>query len=53
MMMSIPHFHLHIVPRYQGEDPGRIFGEQHFEKIPFEELLAIAGEIKKYLRNLG
>jgi histidine triad (HIT) family protein len=46
---SVPHFHLHIVPRYSGEEPGRIFGEQHFEKIPFSERLAIAEEVKKHL----
>jgi histidine triad (HIT) family protein len=47
---SVPHFHLHVVPRYCGEEPGRIFGEQHFEKIPFSERLAIAEEIKEHLR---
>ena len=46
---SVPHFHLHVVPRYCGEEPGRIFGEQRFEKIPFNERLAIAEEIKKHL----
>lgn len=46
---SVPHYHLHVVPRYCGEEPGRVFGEQHFAKIPFNERLAIAEEIKKHL----
>jgi len=46
---TVPHFHLHVVPRYSGEEPGKVFGEQHFEKTPFSERLAIAEEVKKHL----
>jgi len=46
---TVPHFHLHVVPRYSGEEPGRIFGEKFFEKISFDERFVIAEEVKKHL----
>jgi histidine triad (HIT) family protein len=48
---TVPHYHLHVVPRYCGEKPDRIFGEHRFDKIPFDERLAIAEKIKKHLRG--
>lgn len=46
---TIPHFHLHVVPRYQGEEPGRVFREQEFEITSIEERLAMAAAIKANL----
>ena len=48
---SIPHYHLHIVPRYGGEEANRIFGEQNMEKTPLDQQLVIAKEIKQHLRT--
>jgi histidine triad (HIT) family protein len=48
---SIPHFHLHVVPRYQGEEPGRVFREQEFEITAIEARLAIAAAIKEHLNE--
>jgi len=48
---SIPHYHLHIVPRYGGEEGNRIFGEQNMEKTPLNQQLVIAKEIQQQLRT--
>ncbi|MBN2267147.1 MAG: HIT family protein [Candidatus Babeliaceae bacterium] len=48
---TVPHFHVHVVPRYPGEEAARIFGEHHFPKIPMEERLRLAEEIRHALRH--
>jgi histidine triad (HIT) family protein len=47
---SVPHFHLHIVPRYGDENPHTIFGEQFVDKTPLNERVAIAAAIKEHLQ---
>jgi histidine triad (HIT) family protein len=46
---SVPHFHLHIVPRHGDDSPTRIFGEPVVEPIPIEERALIAARIMAYL----
>lgn len=35
---SISHYHIHLVPRYPGSDPARIFREEDYPHTPIEEL---------------
>jgi diadenosine tetraphosphate (Ap4A) HIT family hydrolase/limonene-1,2-epoxide hydrolase len=44
-----PHFHVHVVPRYPGSDPGRRFRHADFEAIPIGEQRAIAATIRSAL----
>ena len=44
-----PHYHLHVVPRYPGGDPTRIYRERQFERIPLEEQHRIAQRIRRAL----
>ena len=46
---SVPHYHVHIVPSYPGDPPGRIFRAEDFERRPHEELLEIAERIRAQL----
>lgn len=46
---TVSHYHLHVVPRYAGEEPNRVFGEGRFERIPIEERFRIAETIKVHL----
>jgi len=43
---SVPHYHVHIVPSYAGDRPGRIFRNEEFERRPHEELVEIAERIR-------
>jgi histidine triad (HIT) family protein len=40
-----PHYHLHVVPRYPGSDPTRIYQEQQFQWTSLEEQRRIAERI--------
>jgi histidine triad (HIT) family protein len=46
---SVPHYHVHIVPTYPGDEPGRIFKSQEIERSPIEERLEIAAQIAAHL----
>lgn len=46
---TVPHYHVHIVPSYPGDPPGRIFKSEDFERVPHEELLETAARIAKHL----
>lgn len=35
---TIPHYHLHLVPRYPDSEPARIFREEDYPHAPFELL---------------
>lgn len=48
---SVPHYHLHIVPRYDDDAPNQVFGEQLVEKTPMEQRLIMADTIRSYLMN--
>jgi histidine triad (HIT) family protein len=44
---SVPHFHVHVVPRYATSDPGRRFREADFDVTPIEELQRLAAELSR------
>ena len=44
-----PHFHVHVVPRYQASDPHRRFLQRDYKVISMEEQRAIAEEIRSHL----
>jgi histidine triad (HIT) family protein len=46
---TVPHYHVHIVPTYLGDPPGRIFKSEEFDRVPHEELLVTAQKIKDQL----
>jgi histidine triad (HIT) family protein len=50
---TVPHYHVHIVPSYPGDPPGRIFRSEDFERRPYEELLQIAAQISAHLEPGG
>jgi histidine triad (HIT) family protein len=43
------HYHLHVVPRYPGSDPTRIYQEQQFVRISLEEQHGVAARIRRAL----
>lgn len=46
---TVPHFHVHVVPRYPGSDPRRVFREVHFDETPMAERIAIAEAVRAAL----
>ncbi len=40
-----PHYHMHVVPRYSGSDPTRIYLHTQFEPISMPEQRVLAKEI--------
>ena len=44
-----PHFHVHVVPRYETSDPGRRFLQQDYAVSSMEEQRAIAAAIRAAL----
>lgn len=42
---TVPHYHVHIVPSYPGDPPGRVFQGADFERTPKEELERTAERI--------
>jgi len=46
---SEPHFHVHIVPRFEGNDPHKIFLQDDCEVISIEEQRGIASLIRAEL----
>lgn len=44
---TVPHFHVHVVPRYPTSDPGRCFREVDFVETPVEQLQDLAREIRR------
>jgi len=47
---TVPHYHVHIVPSYPGDQPGRIFRAEDFERRSPEDLLQIAAQISAHLK---
>ena len=43
---SIPHLHIHVVPRYPSSDPGRCFREADFEITPVDVLQRLAAQLR-------
>lgn len=46
---SISHYHLHLVPRYPGSEPARIFREEDYPHAPLELLRARAAALRAAL----
>jgi histidine triad (HIT) family protein len=46
---TVPHYHVHIVPSYPGDPPGRIFRSEDVERQSVEELTKVAMQIAAYL----
>jgi histidine triad (HIT) family protein len=46
---SIPHYHVHIVPSYPGDAPGRMFRSDDYGPTPLDERLEIAQSIASHL----
>jgi histidine triad (HIT) family protein len=46
---TVPHYHVHLVPSYPGDEPGRIFRSADVERLRQDELLAIAARISAHL----
>ena len=42
----IPHYHVHVVPRYDSSDPARLFEAHDFPITPIAEQLEIAAAIR-------
>ena len=40
-----PHYHMHVVPRYPGSDPTKIYSETDFERISIAEQRVLAARI--------
>lgn len=40
-----PHYHMHVVPRYPGSDPTKIYSEGNFQPISISEQREIAARI--------
>ncbi|HEY3116485.1 MAG TPA: HIT family protein [Chloroflexota bacterium] len=49
---TVPHYHVHIVPSYPGDLPGRIFSSEGTERMERDELQKIADEIAAYLEPI-
>ena len=45
---TIPHYHVHVVPRYPGDNPEILLGKNAVF-IPFEERMRVAREITQHL----
>ncbi len=45
----IPHFHVHVVPRYGDAEPMKLFRQKDFRFQPVEELEPIASQIREFL----
>jgi histidine triad (HIT) family protein len=43
---TVPHYHVHVVPRYATSDPARRFRESDFDVTPLQELAAVAQELR-------
>ena len=46
---TVPHYHVHIVPTYPGDPPGKIFSSAELERTSKEDLLKIADKIIAHL----
>ena len=46
-----PHYHVHVVPRYPGSDPRKIFRSAEVEPVDMDRQLKVAGTIREALRH--
>ena len=50
---TVPHYHVHVVPRYPGDPGDKVFHADQFEATPIEERLRIAERIIPHLGPRG
>lgn len=50
---TVPHCHVHVIPRYPHSERGRLFREQDFDITPLPELEAIAELIRGFLGKIN
>jgi histidine triad (HIT) family protein len=43
---SVSHYHVHVVPRYETSQPGRLFRATEFPMTPMSELVKLADELR-------
>ena len=48
----VAHFHTHVVPRYPGSDPTRIYLQGDFEPVPMSEQETIARSVRSALEAI-
>ena len=46
---TVAHYHVHIVPSYPGDPPGRIFHSSEIERTSYEYRLDLAARIQAHL----
>jgi histidine triad (HIT) family protein len=47
----VPHFHVHVVPRYPGSDPTTIYQQAKFEPVSVMEQEAVAEQVRGALED--
>jgi histidine triad (HIT) family protein len=47
----VPHFHVHVVPRYPGSDPTKIYLQANFEPVSVAEQEAVAEKVRDALEK--
>ena len=45
---TVEHYHVHVVPRYQGSDPAQRVRERDFDHTPLAELQALANRLREH-----
>jgi histidine triad (HIT) family protein len=50
---TVPHYHVHVVPRYPHSERGRLFREQDFDITPLPELEELAELIRGPVGEIG
>lgn len=46
---SISHYHVHLVPRYETSEPGKLFDARDYPHTPVAEMERIAVELRRAL----
>lgn len=49
---TVPHFHVHVVPRYPGTDPRRLFQQKNHEPQPIEVRREVGARVRQALAEL-
>jgi histidine triad (HIT) family protein len=47
-----PHFHVHVVPRYEASDPDRLFRQRDYPPVPLHERHGLAARIRSALQEI-
>lgn len=46
---TVSHYHVHLVPRYETSEPGRLFRAAEYPRTPVHELMVVADELRRSL----